>query len=1854
MAKVCMDINTTHMNLFDTAYSSIHGNKDTEARPIDTSQGVQNPSEKLLNSQEHSRRIRAQMASSSPLFVPWVKGFSDKYSWGESQSQVQDLAVSTMETAINSAIYATDTQSQFGFEPICPTESCAFADFESLGFCSSCEDVTSTTKLEDCNFNFTLEDFRALSVQEAATSAVLNTSCKAVFEMSRYHDRVYHGFEHVFDVNITLLLQNKEYYDSKKDPLGIGDGGWNIWQPSIITYPSQITWIVNRAKVWALDGPREYFDFDSFPEDKDGLKSRNGDQTRWNSVFNDTEAALLSVGNVTLGYNEEVEKLAIQHATVCSIKSCVQRHSISVNNLTTSSKVVATRMGSFYINPGYVYSWLENTKPLETITSVNSSILNSVNLTSFFRYDLANNEGRELGGGPGEGVSTDPVQIAIDRAICGESTSSDQLEPTYFAVTGDSANLTSFLDDGRLCKIRPTSNQTNIVETTEVSISNLKVANEQGGLEWLMPKIAEALSRSMRDRSNLTVTGQVGIIALGSVFLLATVWLTRAPDQYLWKSSSLPLFFHGLETQSAEGMKDQEALDSGVPTAHMSAMEKMVKRTRASLATDGETVTPSNSNRAAHPLPRSSTSRSSRSYGSYDTGESSTAASLIHDPSTATTNLAHPRRYNASERSPSPSSLEHGNGDLNQAVHRRRPSHKPRSSGGFLLPNAIADESPKSGPASRDGGRRHSRIPVGNRKGKSPLNTSDRSGATEPTHEGLGTDARDVVASSRGQRPARHTANHHDERRQSQGPRPASRIPSPQPAAAPFDMDSTQIVNMALNLSESRRLASRRNISTPIPPRLSPVADNAAGGSLRQHLQQQRRSSRNISPRPGSGLAPRNVSTPMTSSPLHPTFEHEGSYTYHFSSSTLNRAQKAKEHLELMAQYRRLLQFVPPLKQDTRSRPSTSSPPTSPTAAGPPANMLPSPQPRTLGRPYNPLQYVRNRKIRNRERKTIDGEAQGFADTSRVTDWIDEAATLAATSALMKEPSGLPPFPGAQEHYNEQLSASNIPRPTSATGKGKRPRIDWVLDPADMLADAYWLEQGDNRHLVEDRHYAKIFPRNPEAYMPSSRQADKQGTFAPFGRASKEEDRNTSTGLELEDSTPARADTETSTISAKDRARQKLQDLRGMHHRHGSSVHSHDNFLRFRRGSLSDTSDSEGDRKRRGRGGTVSANSQDLLEKQMLELLAKEAREEQKGSRTGPDGGYFKPFPAGLTTPERSTKTPKRELSPKGTRLEGADYQDKTPVGRVPVGRVLQESPIASGRQSLEVPPHIYRASMDLDSSRPVSPDSKPMRRRTTHMPAIGMDLSPSGSRPGSPVRNNPFSKVKRVFRDRSRERGDHGPHEKEEKMDSPVEQMEPLNISTMTKEGFQFPVRRRSKSPIPRIIPRTTNDTQKSHRSMGSLILKGDEQTGLKSIFKGGTKLDGMIRGSVSKVSDFIWKKDSELDPACSSSTSSDESDVEQKRGRLGDSISLSRSSSKRPRDGRNAKNYLDIMPAFESANDSLDKSISHEADIDQLYHSATQPPSRSARFDQLKPPRIDIRRASPSESELEQVRNQQAHDSDSSDTDSPPPDSGGYTARPRQTSQELNNILTIPAARAQKARTRGNSTSQPPKGRHWSITDRNESPRRAPISKRELGRLRTLILCSGIKAMEISRRANEPHPLFALDNKTMGLPWTDTSRFASDEQVSLSLPQTQLFPATAHILSDGVDRSVENFEASKAEFLTETAPTLQSKIDHFHGRIATDLVDMTRRAVDEADEVSRDVVDTQRLKVKSVLDTMDKMLRGRRRRFRWVRRAGWLAVEWVLVGFMWYVWFVVMITRIFLGVGKGVVNVVRWLLWL
>ncbi|KAJ2997095.1 hypothetical protein NUW58_g759 [Xylaria curta] len=1063
-----------------------------------------------------------------------------------------------------------------------------------------------------------------------------------------------------------------------------------------------------------------------------------------------------------------------------------------------------------------------------------------------------------------------------------------------------------------------------------------------------------------------------------------------------------------------------------------------------------------------------------------------------------------------------------------------------------------------------------------------------------------------------------------------------SKLPSPRPSSAPSDVDSAQIVSMALDLSESRRLASRRNLSSPIPPRLSQFPNSTAGGNLKQHLQQQRRSSRNISPRAGTHLSPRVVSTPRISSPLQSTFEHDSSYTYHFSPSTRSRAEKAKEYLELMAQYRRLLLLLPPLKQESRSRPSTSTAISSSASTGSPLDPSGS-QTRILGREYNPLQYIRNRKIRTRERQTVDGEAQGFGEVLKVTNWIDKVMTTSPMSELPK----LPPFTSADEFFRQQLPASNLPRPVSASTKPKRPRFEWSIDPADLLADIYWLEQDDNRFLIEDRHYAKIFTHKVAASQPTTQATGQSGPALTTPLLKEKPDDDDHEMLEHDVPQPMKPDVETIVPSTRNRARQKLQDLRTMHHKHSNSIYSHHDFLRFRRGDSSDSSENESDRRRRGRTNTISASGQDLLEKQMNEMLAKESEDEQKAAIEGPDIRYLKPLPAPMITPEQASQAPRPGHSRRPSRMDAVE-------DRAPPDKSNLASPIHSGRASLEVPDHLYRSSLDLELSKSALTEVASKGHQNGYVPAIGMDLSPITSRPSSPTRS-PFSKVKSIFRDRSRDRSrersrDREDRDTDERLTSPIEPTGTMSISAVTEDVPKPLERPASKIFTPEFVTKPTHETHKSHKSLGSFSLRPDEQVGLRTIFKGGAKLDDMIRGGVSKVTDLIWKKDYD-----SSDSTDDDSDVEIRRGRSPESTFLSPDRSARYYEGhRPAKNYIDIMPNFTPTTDFGGKSVSQEVEGSSVQ-VLPQPPSRSPRFDQLKPPRIDIRGASAGLPELEGGNPRQLIDSDTSELDSNSRDSSYPTVRPRQSSKELQNMLSIHDTDSPASRTKDGMRAS--EHRSWVIPNRASLSQHALISRREVARLRALILCSGVKAMEISRRANEPRPLSSPDCKATGLLQVEMKQFLQKGEPDLRVSQTELFPTTGRVFSRSIDHSIQVFEKSVSEFSIKTAPRLYQQADAVHHRVAIDLMDMTRRAADEADDVSHDILDNQRQKVKSVVDTIDKMLRQRRRRFRWLRRAGWLALEWLLVGFMWYVWFVVMIARIVLGVGRGAVSFVRWL---
>ncbi|KAK4184478.1 hypothetical protein QBC35DRAFT_416904 [Podospora australis] len=1196
-----------------------------------------------------------------------------------------------------------------------------------------------------------------------------------------------------------------------------------------------------------------------------------------------------------------------------------------------------------------------------------------------------------------------------------------------------------------------------------------------------------------------------------------------------------------------------------------------------------------------------------------------------------------------------------------QSVNSNSRGHKSRSSGAFLLADPLTNA--HHGHRDRERDARASNGGQPDRRYRNSLEQPYKSQAVQHGKErsyprtfsagsqaqtlGIDYGSRDVGGSESGSTSTTLTKRERDSLAGSTavGSEPRSSITQ-------LDMESAQIVNMALNLSESRRLATRRNVTQPTPPRLAPLPDSATGGSLRQHLQQQRRISRTISPRPDR--SPR-VGSGRILSPLQSPFEPDGSYRYHFSQSTLARAQKAKEYLDLMCQYRRVLDLLPPLEPSRSNKPPTASPPETPNGSAPVFKTYTNDSETKIGRPYNPLQYIRNRKVRARERKAIDGEGQGFNDVPRVSEWIDEVAKWVATGqARTPGNPALPPFAGAQAAAAFQNSPpSNNSRSTVATAKPKRPRVDWVIDPADMIADVYWLELDDNKKFVEDRHWRRVFPQGPDSSRPQPH--DDMPRMTTPGSNKDSSDSTIPNEKAPPDPPPAKHEGHDHAFtSARDRAQQKLRALKG-HHRQASSVNNRD-FLRIRRGSVSESSDTDSDRRRR-RAGTVNARS--VLEKQMEEMIAREQRAADAGAPYDHYALRMKFASINPMTPERDLlQNNSPDASKTNSHRRAHSHADLSEVEGKTTGTKRVSPPTQfTGRSSLEVPSRSRRLSVDYDTSQPNSPVMRPVREGGL-VPAIGMDLSPMNSRPSSPSRN-PLTKVKSMFRERSKERTTDN-YASAEEPESAILTDKLVATPDLDWSAVSSPERRPSRSPLGRIVTRGTDSSHKSHKSTSSAKLRPEDMgTGLRSLFRG-PRIDTVLRSGVSKISDMMWKKDvSGGGDDNSSTSSSSDSEAEAARGRSRGPRGWRRGHGREP-STQNGKSLLETMPQFVSTVDHAQPSSNGDT---LLPHPPAQPLSRrSSRFDLLKPPRIDIQNASPSISPPPLVDRQRGA-AGISDNQEPQ----------KKDHREVDTTDVFDTAVSTFRKQRQFSTASSAAARHWSIADRGGMgpPTRTSVNKRDIARLRALLLSSGIHALEVDRRAQERKLLTSPKNTGQathdattpapGSPFTfsEIIKLCPDPEtqkkvLARPVPQTEVYMVAARALSSSIENSAMQYQSASDRFSLVTAPALERRVEELRFKVAGELTELTHRATDEADEANHDLVAGQRLKVKRVVDVIEKMLRRRRRRFRWVRRAGWLGVEWALVGFMWWVWFVVTVMRFFLGLVGGVLRGVRWLLWL
>ncbi|CAG9989847.1 unnamed protein product [Clonostachys byssicola] len=1152
-----------------------------------------------------------------------------------------------------------------------------------------------------------------------------------------------------------------------------------------------------------------------------------------------------------------------------------------------------------------------------------------------------------------------------------------------------------------------------------------------------------------------------------------------------------------------------------------------------------------------------------------------------------------------------PDAKQLGDESARDTQSRRRA--KPRSGGGFLLQNAaLGEKEPSSRRRSRliqQKGKGVSRTPERQKPNNPPLPSARSSGESPRGQDRLSASLDDMDGYPRADVDSDH-----------------KRYSSEQYQSGP-DVDATQIVSMALNLSESRRVASRKSAPRTSPPRLNPLPESSSKTNLRQHFQQQRKVTR-----PGSPKPPQAHSTRIPSSHKF-GFEdgQEANFRFHFSASTIARARKAKEHLELMAEYRRLLEHLPPLTSG-RSY-NNATPPESPFL-----NQI-SPRLGSDGvvsahsRPYNPLQYVRNRKVRARERKVIDGEQQGFTDVDRVRKWVDkisEQQSLAGSRNSGSDSPTIPPFNEPDE--NDDSNAGETV--TKTVSRVRRPRVDWFFDPCDIIADAYWLEQDHHKHLIEDRLWRKILPAPGELSRPTTNQPMDFLSTTTTPLDSDQADRTAV--ADFQDFHLPSKGLAIAQGGSKDRAKAKVNEIRGFHHRRAQSHAPHD-FLRKRHSySSSDSSslysafsDNESDKRleRRRKKGlprreTLTTDPSDLLQKQMTEMVAQETR----------DGVLPQLSENDLITQIRNSHaaSDQKQLSKPVSRSHSrgpsvADFSDSEPKDKSPWGTVTRQQ---HGRPSLEVPGRNRSSSTAVNiSSIPNSPQLSPAREYGESPFTWDVEISRPSSRSQSPSRN-PLSKVKRKIFDKSR-----GHLESQSEAE---EEGEPHVI--VYPDGLLSPTRT--------IGGKSNEDAWKAHKRSTSVRSRAEEGFGLRSILAA-PRIDTVIRGSVSKIGDLIWRKDEGSD---SSSDSSDESDSDVAKDATRPIMSRGRSAQSSDEVPPNVKNFYDEMPLFQHVSE-INAQAENRNDKQSMFDKTKSTDSSTSRWNLLKPPRIDIQSASPgSPSPIQEASHSEESDYSTSKS---------------------------PIESDQRDRDHLNADSSPdvtgrPIARHWSITDNSLTPESAQLSRREVARMRALILSAGIKAMEITRRAGEIHRPLANGGVDMvktdpisnvgSVNWSDIARLApnSKELQQQEVVGCEVYPLASRALGMAMQVSGQRWQSSADRFTNKTVPNLQKQLWQIRSRLTDDLSQLTRQIADEADETTQNLALDQPLKVKHVVDVMDKLLRKRRRRFRWVRRGLWLAVEWVLVGFMWYVWFVVTVLRVFFGIGRGVGRGIRWLLCL
>ncbi|CDM26688.1 hypothetical protein DTO013E5_9614 [Penicillium roqueforti] len=1026
-----------------------------------------------------------------------------------------------------------------------------------------------------------------------------------------------------------------------------------------------------------------------------------------------------------------------------------------------------------------------------------------------------------------------------------------------------------------------------------------------------------------------------------------------------------------------------------------------------------------------------------------------------------------------------------------------------------------------------------------------------------------------------------------------------------------LDRDSIQIVNLALNLNESRRRTasgiplgpeSRRPISVSQP---TVPTVNGYAYSPRAREFQRESPYRNFTQVSGRRLSHGTLPSLDQSSVVNllPPSAIEDQRAYEFSESTLARAERARNHFDLFHEYMRLLPSLPPLRDavtaDAESKPHRSN------------------------RGYNPLQMIRNRKVRYREKCSIDADAEGWHDVERVHQWINNVEQK--YSHREYDPIDclkLPPFQQDRRHVSIGEHEGMDMMPTSpgsslrrvsrtSSTKARRPRIDWKISPAELLADAAWLEYGANKTKVVDKDGCRLYPNPKELVIMDT--GDDIGTPSKQKRLS----------VEVRDPGEGHSSPRTSLSSSHPALAQEFKSVGRGRHRHRFRSHSHS--LRSRSAS-SKRKPSRWDHGKMRSGSVSSSSSSDT--RPSVDEKPRMSREHIRD--------HVQRFVENAQSASRTSRA-------KFPDVRNADIdRGRTPQPTEPLSvnkkqarKRMKDSFSSAG--SLD-DRHDLRVSLEgMDSTAPNSP------ARIGYFPSIAVNLSPPSSRSPSPAKKGLRHKIASRH-ERSKSKQADREREREDELPEP-ETLRQRNLTALTEGASKL-----EPSPLPDVVSSSYHDdqgTQEGNRGDGHRSRKGPHlpESKLRGIFKGPGRITKIVGNEVSKVGDLILKKEDPESRKSSSATtfpsddsgSDEESRSDRKYGSKGllrrlptftdEPGRLTRGNSEK----NSSRSFIPSLPTFTSPLRQDERS--ETADTTDFGSPNERVPSPQNYGSRDSPKKFALPRSktldfSPS---LHTGRTKRHEIKDSSIPFS--------LARPPVTG--LANARASPGLSPEGRRPGLSGAS-----RAWSISGRSI---RTLIDtgvpgKPEVERTRALLLSSGIKAREITRRAHtfrEPVPHWLQSSVGPGTSVPRVTRIGE-------------FDLAAQCLLQRFEHTQHSFQQSMHHFSTSTSYPLRYQLKNLEDLVNNSLTPRVRTTANDAEDLCVQLNTTSTLAVKQLSDALDKGLRKRRRRLRWIRRTGFMVLEWALVAVLWWVWLIVMGFKFVRGVFRGVFTGIRWVLWL